>query len=69
MGQANGYWRITGTFSDVNNAGSYGSPADPFGAGAVGLDQAGRPLYVGMKYQRRNYVGFGSGDRNALPYD
>ncbi len=37
------YWSFitTPASATVNNAGSYGSPPDPFGVGAVGLDQAG----------------------------
>ena len=38
------YWN----FSNANNAGAYGSPPDPFGVGIIGLDPAGRPLYVNM---------------------
>ena len=30
----------------VNDAGSYGTPPDPFGFGAIGLDLAGRPLWI-----------------------
>ncbi len=63
-GQKN-YWSMTGT-NMVNNAGSYGSPPDPFGVGAVGLDQAGRPLYCGFNYlgNTSRYVGFGSSPTN-----
>ena len=55
--------RTIGTYDQwSNNAGSYGSPPDPFGMGAVGLDQAGRPLYCGFNYlgNTSRYVGFGS---------
>jgi hypothetical protein len=64
-GQTSGYGQNYWDFSNVNNAGSYGSPPDPFGAGAVGLDQAGRPVYVGVNAKVSGvataYVGFGSG--------
>ncbi len=58
------YW----TLATVNNAGSYGSPPDPFGAGAVGLDQAGRPIYTGLTASSGDYVGFGSAVTNN-PYE
>ncbi len=60
------YWAL----SVANNAGSYGSPPDPFGVGAVGLDPAGRPIYAGFNYDAApaNYVGFGSGTVNN-PYE
>ncbi len=61
------YWDFTNPSYSANNAGSFGSPPDPFGVGMVGLDQAGRPLYVGMKYNGTDYVGFGSG-LVGLPY-
>ena len=61
-------YRPTG-FSNVNDAGSYGSPPDPFGVGAVGLDQAGRPVYAGMNQAATShYFGFGSGIANS-PYE
>ena len=45
------YWSFitTPASATVNDAGSYGSPPDPFGVGVVGLDQAGRPIYAGLK--------------------
>ncbi len=60
------YW----DFTNVNMAGSFGSPPDVFGVGAVGLDLAGRPLYIGMNYQGlpAQYVGCGSGVTNS-PYE
>jgi hypothetical protein len=66
------FWRFMtspGT-ATVNDAGSYGSPPDAFGVGAVGLDQAGRPTYVGFNYQGNsaNYVGFGSSTQQN-PYE
>ena len=53
--QTTSYWWsfLIGTFPRTTPS-SYGSPPDPFGVGAVGLDQAGRPVYVGMNYRRRN---------------
>ena len=59
------YWNF---HRRVNNAGSYGSPPDPFGVGAVGLDLAGRPVYAGMTYSGGGYLGFGCGI-NSLPYE
>ncbi len=50
------YW----DFSNANNAGSYGTPPDPFGVGAVGLDVGGRPIYAGMNYRGSVYLGMGS---------
>ena len=35
-------------FTNVNNAGAYGSPPDPYGQGVVALDAAGRPMYLAM---------------------
>ena len=63
------YWSFIanpGTAS-VNDVGCYGSPPDPFGAGALGLDQAGRPVYGGTA-AASTYQGFGSGIGN-LPYE
>jgi len=57
------YW----TFANVNNAGSYGSPPDPFGVGVLGLDRAGRPVYAGVMSGTK-YYGFGSGITNN-PYE
>jgi len=56
------YW----DFSSPNQAGAYGSPVDPFGAGIVGLDFAGRPLYGGVS-SGAIYFGYGS-LINGLPY-
>ena len=47
----------------VDNAGSYGTPPDPFGVGAVGLDLAGRPIYAGM-----NYTGPATGYQSGTGY-
>jgi hypothetical protein len=41
----NNYWNFP---SSINDAGVYGSPPDPFGTGTIGLDPAGRPLFVNM---------------------
>ena len=60
------YWGALST-PDVNNAGSYGSPPDPFGVGTVGLNPAGQPLYVGMQYGGLTYLGYGCGT-NENPY-
>ena len=51
----------------MNDAGSFGSPPDPFGVGVVGLDQAGRPIYAGGTVSG-SYCGFGSGITNN-PYE
>ena len=74
MGRPNGYGANYWNFSNVNNAGSYGSPPDPFGVGAVGLDQAGRPVYAGMNYSGTGtpYLGFGCGlniSGSPTPYE
>ncbi len=73
-GYGTNYWQfITAPISaTVNDAGSYGSPPDPFGVGAVGLDAAGRPVYAGMTYGvGGTYLGFGCGIGVApyLPYE
>jgi len=46
-----------------NYPGSFGSPIDPFGVGAIGLDQAGQPAYM-----KTGTYGYGSGVLN-LPYE
>ena len=63
------YWSFitTPASATVNDAGSYGSPPDPFGVGVVGLDQAGRPIYAGLK-PGTTYYGFGSGI-TSNPYE
>ncbi len=58
------YW----DFTHVNHAGSYGSPPDVFGVGAVGLDIAGRPVYAGMLFEGATPLGYGSGAANS-PYE
>ena len=56
------YWTAT-----ASSTGSYGSPPDPFGAGAVGLDQAGEPAYAYVTVSSKDY-GYGSGVTD-LPYE
>ncbi|MBN1395420.1 MAG: hypothetical protein JW959_10385 [Pirellulales bacterium] len=60
------YW----TFADADNEGDFGSPPDPFGVGAVGLDQAGRPVYMKMfDALGPTYLqGYGSGVEDC-PYE
>lgn len=60
------YWN----FTDIDYAGSYGSPIDVYGVGAVGLDMAGRPIYAGMTDSPPSslYWGFGQGMVNS-PYE
>ena len=67
-GQNSGSYRLLGLLGNVNNAGSYGSPPDPFGVGAVGLDQAGRPVYAGMKHTGGNYSASAAAS-SATPYE
>ena len=56
-------------FANVNNAGAYGSPPDPFGVGVVGLDMAGWPLYEGMQRSSTlTYWGYGSATADN-PYE
>ena len=63
-----GYWSFltAPATTSANDAGAYGSPVDPFGYGAVGLDQAGRPIYAPW-HAGSIYYGFGA--INGLPYE
>jgi hypothetical protein len=61
------YWWGFSSYNDYF-LDSYGTPPDPIGVGVVGLDQAGRPLYVGMMYNGTDYIGFGSGTAEN-PYE
>ena len=57
-----GLSKLLGFFAVVNNAGSYGSPPDPFGVGAVGLIRpVGRCTPASIAAERTaGYCGFGS---------
>ncbi|MBU4397819.1 MAG: hypothetical protein KKE86_00650 [Planctomycetes bacterium] len=57
-------------FTNVNMSGSYGSPPDPFGVGALGLDVAGRPVYAQMydNIAMSFLEGYGGGVTNS-PYE
>ena len=46
------YWNCV--FSAGSPTDAYGTPPDPYGFGAVGVDPAGRPLYLNMGGQITN---------------
>lgn len=49
---------------------AFGTPPDPFGVGAVGLDAAGRPIYAGMRYQGiSGYQNYSTGEYLGLGSD
>ena len=52
---------------------AYGSPPDPFGIGAVGLDLAGRPMFTGSPRGRATILGYGAARRHrrhtSMPYE
>ncbi|MEN6406974.1 MAG: hypothetical protein ABFC77_10945, partial [Thermoguttaceae bacterium] len=64
------YYLTTPGSASIDDGGSYGSPPDMFGASAMGLDQAGRPVFGGFYYQgdSSKYLGYGSGILNN-PYE
>ena len=58
----NKWFEYGGNYADftlANNAGSYGSPPDLQGAGAVGLDPMGRPIYANFGVSSSDILYYG----------